>query len=172
VNTADGRQRDVLDVASPDPETRARIKLALELLRGGRDPESDVWKTRFLSDKTTPTEDDARWALALLLWDDKLTRGVRNALAEVFAPIDFGGNKIEPPTHYNPRKAVLKSRGKGHEDPKRDSKIYDEVAAHMENGATYADAIELVADRYGKKDSRTIGKIYAWVRGKYFIEEE
>jgi hypothetical protein len=108
-----------------------------------------LYITKFLSRKTRPTEDDARKALCrILLAKEPPPRSLLVALAHAFHPDGCGEVKV-----------ILKKRGKGHSDPRRDDSIAFWVHRLRQRGRSYRDAIAAVADSIDKNEKH-VGRIY------------
>jgi hypothetical protein len=130
-------------------------------LLGGRNCPSGV---EFLSDKTTPTEDEARAALARLLMSSALGRPLPRCVAVALAAI-FDADKditTELRLVYS-RKAVFKNRGQGRENLPRDIAIALFIQWLRNDGMSYNEAASIATERYGLED-RQVKRIYKKVR--------
>jgi hypothetical protein len=128
-------------------------------------------KTEYLSRHTKPTENEARRALLLLLWQigqqlsDERLRILLSVLALAFLDDPLCGEPMRP------LKVVLKRRSKGHSDNNRDYGIATLVQNLRDDGAPYDEA----AARVGKVfdlDERHIKKIYARHKSELVVSSD
>jgi hypothetical protein len=159
--------RTLFYVGEFSPEEEAAYerdeKHALMLLSGydlGRNYEltsaNDLPKRRFLSHKTSPTQDEAREALCRILLNRRVppSKSILNALVGVFDP-------GSPRQQYDgrPLKAILKKRSKGHSYIYRDIAIAVAVDQLRNGGETLERAASQVGETLGKSEDH-IKRIY------------
>jgi len=129
--------------------------LAFLLLDGIQEKGGDgVWRRRFLSKDTRPTEDEGRAALARLLLSEHPPRPlILWALASLFAPDGFC-----PPDNRHPpkwmllslreRRIIFQARSQGHPETARHFEIARRVYEEREAGKPFAQACEDVGEMF------------------------
>ena len=141
------------------------VELAKALLEGVRreDGPNGLPDVNFLSCDTTPTEEEARAALARVLLSENIPSVVLWMLAGIFAPDGFRSGFFHP----GQRRAVFKNRSKGHSNNQRNIEIAYRIYTLREAGMSYDDACEKVGGAAGFQDMRQIKRIYASFRGLF-----
>ena len=161
------KQKPLADATSRDIEPLSDEYLALCLLDGIQENGSDgVWRRRFLSKNTHPTEDEGRAALArLLLSEHPPRRLILWALASIFAPDEFRfPDKRRPPNwmflSLRERRVVFQARSQGHPETARHFEIARSVFEQRADGKSYKDACSDVGEKFGI-GSRQVANICA-----------
>jgi hypothetical protein len=141
-------------------EREFRFAIALLVGRSSARDENLVTKTEYLSRHTKPSEREARSALINLLFrmceeiSDERFLAILGGLASVFSE----DTSVFEESSLHPLKVVLRRRGKGHSDHRRDYSIARIVQILRNQGVKGATA--KVAEVLGR-DERHIKRIYA-----------
>jgi hypothetical protein len=142
--------------------------LALYLLDGIQEKGPDgIWRRRFLSKDTRPTEDEGRAALArLLLSEHPPRRLILWALAILFAPKGFCPPDSRRPPKWmllslGERRVIFQARSQGHPETARHFEIARRVFEEREAGKPFAQACEDVGAMFDNMGSRQVAKICA-----------
>jgi hypothetical protein len=163
---------DPVEMLSPDGSTRPMspaeieehkrdVRLAETLLHGVRRDGPNGFPVReFLSRNTTPTEDEARAALARLLLRGTAPHLLLLGVASLFMPDAFRGPS--PWSLFSPgeRRVVFRNRSKGHSNHARDGEILERIYILRQAGKTYEEACSQVAEAAGI-EVRQVKRIYA-----------
>jgi hypothetical protein len=161
-------KRKLLAAIPKDIDLLSDEYLAFLLLDGIQEKGLDgIWRRRFLSKDTRPTEDEGRAALArLLLSEHPPRRLILWALASLFAPDGFCPPDSRRPPKWmllslRERRVIFQARSQGHPETARHFEIARSVYEQREAGKPFEQACGDVGAEFDNMGLRQVAKICA-----------